>query len=83
MDPALPLFGDKDDSQRIDPSDAQFVDVIHTAMGKLPSGLAFTEPRGHVDFYVSTFIQAIITLQFIILMSQHETFKIFIAAQFW
>lgn len=52
LDPALPLFGNRDDSQRIDPSDAVFVDVIHTSMGYLPGGLAFTEPRGHVDFYV-------------------------------
>jgi len=51
LDPALPLFGSKDDSQRIDPSDAVFVDVMHTAMGVIPDGLAFTEPRGHVDFY--------------------------------
>ncbi|CAL8131410.1 unnamed protein product [Orchesella dallaii] len=49
---ALPLFGVKPDSERIDPEDAQFVNVIHTSMGTLlDGGLAFTEPRGHVDFY--------------------------------
>ncbi|CAG7723479.1 unnamed protein product [Allacma fusca] len=52
LDPALPLFGEKTDADRIDPTDAAFVDVIHTAAGTLlDGGLAFTEPRGHVDFY--------------------------------
>jgi len=51
LDPALPLFGEKPDDQRIDPSDADFVDVLHTAMGTLlDGGLSFTEPRGHADF---------------------------------
>lgn len=35
LDPALPLFGERPDSERIDPTDAQFVDVIHTAGGGL------------------------------------------------
>jgi len=47
LDPALPLFGERPDAERIDPTDAQFVDVIHTAGG----GLAFHEARGHVDYY--------------------------------
>jgi len=52
LDPALPLFGVRDDTERIDPSDGDFVNVIHSAMGTLlDGGLAFTEPRGHVDFY--------------------------------
>jgi len=52
LDPALPLFGAADDSGRIDPSDAAFVDVIHSAGGTLlDGGLSFREPRGHVDFY--------------------------------
>jgi hypothetical protein len=52
LDPALPRFGAVDDSGRIDPSDAAFVDIIHTAAGTLlDGGLAFTEPRGHADFY--------------------------------
>jgi len=51
-DPALPLFGSAPDSGRIDPTDAVFVDVIHTAGGFLwEGGLAFIEPRGDVDFY--------------------------------
>jgi hypothetical protein len=52
LDPALPLFGVKGDEDRIDPTDAAFVDVIHTAGGSiLEGGLAFKDPRGHVDFY--------------------------------
>ncbi|CAL8131408.1 unnamed protein product [Orchesella dallaii] len=52
LDPALPLFGVREDHQRIDPTDASFVVVLHTAMGTLlDGGLAFTEPRGHADFY--------------------------------
>jgi len=47
LDPALPLFGERPDSERLDPSDADFVDVIHTSGGSL----AFQDPRGHVDFY--------------------------------
>jgi len=30
LDPALPLFGEATDEGRIDPTDADFVDVIHT-----------------------------------------------------
>lgn len=68
LDPALPLFGDVSDENRIDPSDAEYVDVIHTAGGESsrikastingtklesPRALAFIEPRGHADFYVN------------------------------
>jgi hypothetical protein len=52
LDPALPLFGNADESGRIDPSDAAFVDVVHTSGGTLlDGGLAFREAIGHVDFY--------------------------------
>jgi len=55
LDPALPLFGERTDNLRIDPSDADFVNVIHTASGTLlDGGLAFTEPRGHADWYPNT-----------------------------
>jgi hypothetical protein len=33
-DPALPLFGEVSDADRIDPTDAAFVDVVHTSGGK-------------------------------------------------
>lgn len=55
LDPALPLFGERTDNLRIDPADADFVNVIHSASGTLlDGGLAFTEPRGHADFYPNT-----------------------------
>ncbi|CAG7733235.1 unnamed protein product, partial [Allacma fusca] len=52
LDPALPLFDIAPDDSRVDPSDAQFVDVVHAAGGYLwENGLAFFTPRGDVDFY--------------------------------
>lgn len=52
LDPALPLFGNIPLAERLDESDAQFVDVVHTAGGTLADGgLGFTDPLGHVDFY--------------------------------
>ena len=48
LDPALPGFQlGKGPNDRLDPTDANFVDVIHTAAGIL--GISIT--AGHVDFY--------------------------------
>lgn len=51
MDPASPGFKDSwfswETTYRLDVSDADFVDVIHTAMGF--TGLSI--PIGHADFY--------------------------------
>lgn len=47
LDPAKPIFEIKDDTERLDASDAEFVQVIHTASGFL----SFLEPVGHADFY--------------------------------
>lgn len=47
LDPALPLYNFQTKKQRLSPSDAAFVDVIHTDGGIL--GLPF--PMGHVDFF--------------------------------
>lgn len=47
LDPALPLFATNDNNKKIDPSDALYVDVVHTnalEKGKL-------ETCGHIDFY--------------------------------
>lgn len=47
LDPARPLFTDKEPNTRLDPSDAQFVDVIHTCSGVLGSD----EELGTADFW--------------------------------
>ncbi|XP_016838416.1 pancreatic lipase-related protein 2-like [Nasonia vitripennis] len=48
LDPALPGFHLLSmDKGRLDPTDAQFVDIIHSCGGVL----GFLQPLGHVDFY--------------------------------
>lgn len=47
LDPALPLFLDSPTEGRLDSSDAQFVDVIHSAGGYL----GIYGPVGDIDFY--------------------------------
>ncbi|KAJ8969509.1 hypothetical protein NQ317_017999, partial [Molorchus minor] len=47
MDPALPLFSLSDKTNRLDPSDAKFVQVMHTCGG----WLGFQAPIGHSDYY--------------------------------
>nr|CAH0103128.1 unnamed protein product [Daphnia galeata] len=49
LDPAGPFFHDIPTNARLDPTDAQFVDVIHTDGGIIGAGLL--EPLGHLDFY--------------------------------
>ncbi|XP_076040571.1 pancreatic triacylglycerol lipase-like [Oratosquilla oratoria] len=55
LDPAGPYFQATDPVVRLDPSDAELVDVIHTdetsiALG-FPVSLGLPEAIGHVDFY--------------------------------
>ncbi|XP_054242030.1 lipase member H [Indicator indicator] len=47
LDPAGPLYRGKPPGERLDPTDAQFVDVIHSDTDRL----GYREPLGHVDFY--------------------------------
>ncbi|XP_016968179.1 pancreatic lipase-related protein 2 [Drosophila biarmipes] len=47
LDPALPLFEGNSSNRRLTPSDARFVDVIHTDGGLLGNPAAM----GHADFY--------------------------------
>lgn len=49
LDAALPLFANPNVNMKLDASDANFVDVIHTNMGIFGK----MEPSGHVDFYVN------------------------------
>ncbi|XP_042886759.1 inactive pancreatic lipase-related protein 1-like [Penaeus japonicus] len=54
LDPAGPLFEDGDPESRLDASDADLVDVIHTNAGYLLTGhFGYNEPVGHLDFYVN------------------------------
>uniref|UniRef100_A0A182SYA4 Lipase domain-containing protein n=1 Tax=Anopheles maculatus TaxID=74869 RepID=A0A182SYA4_9DIPT len=47
LDPALPGFTDQQPDKLLDPSDAQFVDVMHTCAGML----GHDRNLGHVDFW--------------------------------
>ncbi|NXF81864.1 LIPH Lipase, partial [Sclerurus mexicanus] len=47
LDPAGPLYRGTPPSERLDPTDAQFVDVIHSDT----DGLGYREALGHIDFY--------------------------------
>uniref|UniRef100_UPI00358F8262 pancreatic lipase-related protein 2-like n=1 Tax=Myxine glutinosa TaxID=7769 RepID=UPI00358F8262 len=53
MDPAGPFFQNCDPLVRLDPSDAVFVDAIHTDAAPMIPNIAFgmKQPVGHVDFY--------------------------------
>ncbi|XP_037543569.1 lipase member H [Nematolebias whitei] len=49
LDAAGPLFNDKPPEHRLDPTDAQFVDVLHTDI----DALGYRNPLGHIDFYAN------------------------------
>lgn len=49
LDPAGPLFTGTSPEHRLDPTDAQFVDVLHTDI----DALGFREALGHIDFYAN------------------------------
>ncbi|PNF27578.1 hypothetical protein B7P43_G02266 [Cryptotermes secundus] len=52
LDPAQPCFQTDSPDIRLDPSDADFIDVIHTnGRVLLKVGLGLPQPIGHVDFY--------------------------------
>ena len=52
MDPAGPLFEGYDTSVRLDKSDANYVDVIHSNGEAIyVGGFGIAEPIGHVYFY--------------------------------
>ncbi|KAJ8916053.1 hypothetical protein NQ315_010921 [Exocentrus adspersus] len=47
LDPAGPLFSERNIDERLDPTDAKFVHVIHTNTALL----GFNPPAGHADYY--------------------------------
>ncbi|GAB1609655.1 pancreatic triacylglycerol lipase-like, partial [Argonauta hians] len=52
LDPAAPYFEATGPKVRLDPTDADFVDVIHTDTGDIIDfSLGMNAPVGHVDFY--------------------------------
>lgn len=52
LDPAGPLFESQDPRARLDATDANFVDVIHSNGEQLIlGGLGFWQPMGDVDYY--------------------------------
>ncbi len=52
LDPAGPYFENTDPIVRLDPTDAVFVEVIHTdGSANLALGLGLSQPLGHVDYY--------------------------------
>ncbi|XP_012221736.2 uncharacterized protein [Linepithema humile] len=52
LDPAGPLFESQDPRARLDATDANFVDVIHSNGEQLIlGGLGSWQPMGHVDYY--------------------------------
>uniref|UniRef100_A0A2P2HZE4 Phospholipase A1 member A-like n=1 Tax=Hirondellea gigas TaxID=1518452 RepID=A0A2P2HZE4_9CRUS len=54
LDPAGPYFSRRDIDERLDHTDAKFVDVIHTNYGGLLKlHFGYEDALGHVDFYVN------------------------------
>lgn len=52
LDPAGPFFQQTDPHVRLDPSDAEFVDVVHTDGSSFSElGMGAPQEMGHVDFY--------------------------------
>ncbi|XP_022046227.1 lipase member H-like [Acanthochromis polyacanthus] len=49
LDPAGPLFTGHPPEDRLDPTDAKFVDVLHTDI----DSLGFRQALGHIDFYAN------------------------------
>ena len=52
LDPAKPYFDISAEELRIQSTDAEFVDIIHTNSGQIwEAAVSFPEPLGQVDFY--------------------------------
>jgi len=55
LDAAAPLFEHEDDEVRLDKTDAEFVDGIHTSTQKvaIATGIGMIKEVGNIDFYVN------------------------------
>jgi hypothetical protein len=54
LDPAGPYFENTDTRVRLDPTDAKYVEAIHTdGSATLQLGLGLLQKSGHVDFYIN------------------------------
>ena len=55
LDTAAPLFEHEDNEVRLDKSDAEFVDGIHTNTQRvaIATGIGMAKEVGHIDFYVN------------------------------
>jgi len=52
LDPAKPWFDMTKESNRLNKTDAEFVDIVHTNSGEIYDGcLSFPDKMGNVDFY--------------------------------
>jgi len=58
LDPAGPYFENTPEEVRLDPSDADFVDILHSDAEKLLDlGLGTAQVSGHIDFWPNDGIQ--------------------------
>lgn len=49
LDPTIFVYAGANNSRDLDPSDAHFVDILHTGAGILGQW----QPGGHADFYIN------------------------------
>ncbi|CAB1349393.1 unnamed protein product [Coregonus sp. 'balchen'] len=85
LDPFSPLFSEADRSLSLDPTDAQYVDVIHTNFNpnEPVAPLGVSRPLGHVDFYIGRghqlpgCPQALMKREDYLLCSHHRAYRLF------
>ncbi|GFU26377.1 hypothetical protein NPIL_31891 [Nephila pilipes] len=56
-DPAAPLYTMREKINKLDYTDANFVDIIHSSSFNNGNGLGLHEPLGHIDFYPNGGVQ--------------------------
>ncbi|CAK1555946.1 unnamed protein product [Leptosia nina] len=73
LDPALPLFENVPLAQRLDPTDAEFVDIIHSDAGIF----GYNRPCGHVDFFPNGGVSPQPGCELEVVLPQQELFNKF------